>query len=84
MIVAVENTGYLRAFRNRNLTVKAVQVGPNATSALLKLKDGRTRREEFGLHNGFLSQSARYLLMGPAVKEATMHDAKGRVILQLP
>ena len=84
MILAVENTGYLRAFRNRNLTVKAVQVGPNATSALLKLKDGRTRREEFGLHNGFLSQSARYLLMGPAVKEATMHDAKGRVILQLP
>jgi hypothetical protein len=71
-------------FRNRNQTVKAVQVGPNAASATLKLKDGRTRREEFGLHGGFLSQSARYLLIGKAVKEATMLDAKGRVILQVP
>lgn len=84
VLLAAENTGFLRVFRNRNPTVKAVPVRANAASASLKLKDGRTRREEFGLHGGFLSQSARYLLMGPAVKEARIFDAKGRVILPLP
>jgi hypothetical protein len=36
------------------------------------------------MQSGFLSQSARLIMMGNAVKGVDLLDAKGRVILRLP
>ena len=84
MLLAAENTGFLRVFRNMNPAIESIPILPQATTAVLKLKDGSTRREEFRLNGGFLSQSARFILLGNAVKGADILDSKGRVILHLP
>lgn len=84
MIVATENTGYLRIFRQRSKGMRLINVQEEASAAMLSLKDGRTRREEFQRGSGFLSMSGRYLLLGPNVSGATITDPKGRKISQLP
>jgi hypothetical protein len=84
MIVATENTGYLRVFRHRSKGMRLINVQEEASAAMLSLKDGRTRREEFQRGSGFLSMSGRYLLLGPSVSGATVTDPKGRKISQLP
>ncbi len=83
-ILAAENTGYLRVFKNLNQTTKSLPVITAAATAVIKLRDGRNRREELSMQSGFLSQSARLIMMGNAVKGVDLLDAKGRVILRLP
>lgn len=83
-LLASENTGYLRVFRNLNSTLKHTPLDARAAAALVTLADGRIRREEFGRGAGFLSQTARLLLTGSNVKIVEVTDAKGRLILRLP
>ncbi|MCF2498497.1 FG-GAP-like repeat-containing protein [Dyadobacter chenhuakuii] len=50
---------------------------PNETTVLLKLKGGKTRREELGYGSSFLSQSSHTLFLPAYAEQATAIDSKG-------
>ncbi|MCE7058953.1 VCBS repeat-containing protein [Dyadobacter sp. CY343] len=64
-------------FHQNMLTSRIVQISAMETSAILKLKNGKTRKEELNFGSSFLSQSAHSLALPPYVKEAVIVDSKG-------
>ena len=49
----------------------------NETTALLKLKNGKIRREEIGYGSSFLSQSAHNLVISSDVQSVEIIDSRG-------
>lgn len=60
------------------LPVRTQTLGTFETTALLKLKNGKIRKEELGYGTSFLSQSSRTLLLTPDVISAEVIDSKGK------
>jgi hypothetical protein len=71
-----QNRDSLRFHKNL-LKVRKVAVAPNETFAILKLKNGQTRREELSLGSSFLSQSAHALFLPKYVTEVEIGNYNG-------
>jgi hypothetical protein len=52
-------------------------VKPQDAYAIVELKNGKKRKEEFYYGASYLSQSARFLNVSSAVKSATIFNTKG-------
>ncbi|KAA0989501.1 FG-GAP-like repeat-containing protein [Dyadobacter aurulentus] len=64
-------------FHQNTRVLRVVPVNTLETSAILKLKNGKSRREEINYGSSFLSQSAHSLVLPPYVTEAVIMDSKG-------
>ena len=76
LLAAAENRGPLRVFRLKN-NITALLVKPQDAYAIVELKNGKKRREEFYYGCSYLSQSARFLNVSSAVRSATIFNTKG-------
>ncbi|MEO6685585.1 MAG: hypothetical protein ABIN24_06455, partial [Dyadobacter sp.] len=56
---------------------KPIQLSNTETTALLRLKNGKIRREEINYGSSFLSQSTHKLLLPGYVISAEVVDSKG-------
>jgi hypothetical protein len=56
----------------------SIPIREDDVSAIIRLKDGKLRKEEFYYGSSFLSQSARFLRVEPNMVTATIMDSKGK------
>jgi len=75
-IAATQNAGPIKVFQNKNPAGKVVLVNNNETYAMLTLKNGNKRKEEFQYGSSFLSQSARYLVLNNSIKSIEIFNSK--------
>jgi ASPIC and UnbV/FG-GAP-like repeat len=77
LLAAGQNRGPLKLYARRE---KGWQVGlePGDVGALVTLKDGRVRREEFHFGESFLSQSGRFFYDSGPVTSVEILDDKGQ------
>ncbi|WP_031525813.1 VCBS repeat-containing protein [Dyadobacter crusticola] len=64
-------------FHKSSHSARLIPVSGSETTALLKLKNGKSRREELSHGSSFLSQSSHVLALPPYVSEAVILDSKG-------
>ena len=76
LTITSQNKNTLRFFEY-HFPVRSIALKPNETTVLLKLKNGKTRREEIGFGSSFLSQSAHNLIISSDIKSAEIIDIKG-------
>ena len=76
MLAAAENRGPLRVFKLKK-NVNCLPVKADDVYAIIQLKNGKQRKEEFYYGASYLSQSARFLNIDAAVKSAQIFNSKG-------
>jgi hypothetical protein len=81
LLAAGQNRGDLKIFETRAPS-RQLPLLPTDRAALVTLKDGRVRREEFHFGESFLSQSGRSILWNPSILSVAIigEDGKKRVI----
>ncbi|HLX93733.1 MAG TPA: VCBS repeat-containing protein, partial [Puia sp.] len=77
MVVAGQNRGPLRIFEAKR-DLKTVSTLPADVAALLRLRNGKSRRQEFYYGSSFLSQSTRVLDIDGNILSAEIIDEKGK------
>jgi len=75
-VVASQNAGPLKIFRV-NHDQQIIKLGPADAYALLHLKNGKTRKQEFYYGSSFLSASGRFLVVPPQAVSVEIVDIKG-------
>ncbi len=78
LVAGSQNRGPLRIFRQATGSIRALPLHKDDRSVVVTLKDGRKRRDEVYLGSSFLSQSASYLRLTPAIKSAEIISANGQ------
>jgi hypothetical protein len=76
LLAASENRGPLRVFKLRNQG-NCLPVKPDDQYAIIQLKNGKQRREEFYYGASYLSQSARFLSVDNTVRFVRIFNNKG-------
>jgi hypothetical protein len=71
-----QNKNILKVF-DYHFPVKTIPLQANETTALIKLKNGKTRREEIGFGSSFLSQSAHNLIISSDIQSVEIINTKG-------
>jgi len=66
-VIAGQNRDMLKMFSLQNNNGSFVKVNPLETHAIVYLKDGKKRKEEFSLGQGFLSQSSNYIHLNSSI-----------------
>ena len=77
-LVAVENIGELRIFRNNKNKSAPVKLADDESYALIYLKNGQVRKEEYPFGSGFLTQSARFLDLNGNINYAEIYNSRGQ------
>lgn len=76
LLAATQNRGTLKLFElKKNNTCIPLQ--PDDVIADILFKDGKKQRQEFYSGSSFLSQSAKFLSLGAAIKSVVITDRKG-------
>jgi hypothetical protein len=78
LVAASQNKGPLKLYQQRR-DVKFIPVQPDDVSAVVELRNGKTRKEEFYYGGSFLSQSARFLAVDSNTVSVKITNSKGRV-----
>ena len=66
-IVAAQNSDYLKLFHNKLNSDKIISLQHNDVFAILRIKNGQKRKEEFGYGSSFFSQSGRFIQLNPSI-----------------
>jgi hypothetical protein len=66
-VAAGQNRDMLKLFQTNQVNEKVVTLQPAETHAMVSLKNGSKRKEEFPFGQGFLSQSSRFLSLNPSI-----------------
>ncbi|HTD41372.1 MAG TPA: hypothetical protein VK671_12175, partial [Mucilaginibacter sp.] len=77
MLAASQNRGDLKLFELKR-RVKNIHVNPDDVSAIIKYKNGPSRKEEFYYGSSFLSQSGRFLTVNTDVASVEITNSKGQ------
>ena len=77
LVAASQNKGDLKLYELRKKTT-SIPIRPDEMSALIRSRDGKIRKEEFYYGASFLSQSSRFLSVGPDMVSVTITDNKGK------
>ncbi len=77
LLAAGQNRGPLKVFQLKN-NVRTIRVGPSDVSALLKYKNGLTRKQEIYYGSSFLSESGRFLNLDKNVESVEIYDVHGQ------
>ena len=77
-----QNRDLLKLFSANQRIHTVIRLQPNETHAIIHLKDGSKRKEEYSFGQGFLSQSSRFVLLNPSVASADVYtgNKKSRVL----
>ncbi len=75
-IASSQNRGVMQLFGLRSAD-KTITLVPNETSALVYLKNGKIRKEEFYVGSTFLSQSAKIVTLNNQVNKIEIYNTKG-------
>lgn len=76
-IVASQNRGKLKLFQSKK-SQRLIPLQPDEIRAMVKLKNGKSRKEEFYYGTSFGSQSSRFVVMNDAVESITLFSVKGQ------
>ncbi len=76
LFIASQNRGPLKIFTT-GIKNKTIDLKESDVSALIQLKNGKTRKQEFYFGTGFLSQSSRSVLMDDAIVKVIITNDKG-------
>ena len=76
LTVTSQNKNSLKFFEY-HFPVKSIPLKANENTVLIKLKNGKTRREEIGFGSSFLSQSAHNLIISSDYQSIEIIDIKG-------
>lgn len=76
LTITSQNKNTLKFFEY-HFPVRSIALKPNETTVLLKLKNGKIRREEIGFGSSFLSQSAHNLIISSDIESVEIIDIKG-------
>jgi enediyne biosynthesis protein E4 len=76
LTVTSQNKNSLKFFEY-HFPVKSIPLKANENTVLIKLKNGKTRREEIGFGSSFLSQSAHNLIISSDYQSIEIIDTKG-------
>jgi hypothetical protein len=81
-LIASQNKGELKCWSKRS-PLPLVKLNGNDDFAMVSLKNGKQRRQEFYFGDSFLSQSSRFMTFTPAVSkiEVTDHNKQKRVLV---
>lgn len=83
LVLVTQNNDSLRVFSpSEDKPTRNVKLQPLDAYAVLRLRDGSTRRQEFHYGSTYLSQSSRYLRVAPNVVEVSIVDSRGRTSFQ--
>jgi hypothetical protein len=77
-LVAVENIGELRIFRNNWNKSAPVKLAEDEFYALIYLKNGLVRKEEYPFGSGFLTQSARFINLNGNINYVEIYNGRGQ------
>ncbi len=78
LIIATQNQDSLRFFRKMD-PFNYIQVGSNEAFGLVKLADGKTRKQEFYYGSSYLSQTARVLFLPENHQDYQLMDFSGKI-----
>lgn len=78
VVLVANNSGPLETYWLNRPAVSLVALRPEDTYALVRLRNGKTYRQEVYYGQGYLSQTARRLSIGNAVTSVTIFDRFGR------
>jgi hypothetical protein len=76
LIIAGQNRGAVKVFQTKNQD-KSIPVLPTEMTAIITLKNGKSRKEEIYYGSSFLSQSGRFLNAGKLISTIELTDSKG-------
>ncbi len=76
IFIASQNRGPLKIFTTGTES-KTIDLNESDISALIQLKNGKTRKQEFYYGAGFLSQSSRSVLIDDTIDKVIIMNAKG-------
>jgi len=76
IIIASQNKSALKIFSIES-TTKSIALNPDDRYAIIELKNGATRREEFYYGAGFLSQSSRTIVIDETIEGITIFSNEG-------
>jgi hypothetical protein len=76
LLAAAENRGPLRIFKLKK-KITSLPVKPDDQYAIIQLKNGKQRKEEFYYGASYLSQSSRFLNVDANVKSIQVFNSKG-------
>ena len=76
LLVAAQNKGPLKALLCKS-KLRLISVEPDDRYAIIKLKNGKLRKQELNYGASFLSQSSRFLTVNDRVAEITVFNSKG-------
>lgn len=78
ILAAAQNSSYLKFFQNKTVPGKIIPLQPNDIGAVVQLKNGQRRKEEFYYGSSFLSQSGRFIQLSPSVQSIEITDNKNQ------
>ena len=76
LVIASQNRGALKVYSLKSF-VATLTVQPTDEYALIQLKNGKTRKQEFNYGSSFLSQPGRFLNIDGNIASVTIYDSKG-------
>jgi len=79
LLAASQNRGALKIFNRKNYGQRSIPLQPTDKSIFITLNNGKKREEELYFGNSFLSQSAPFIYLTPAVKAVEIKDFKGNM-----
>ena len=81
-IIATQNSDYLKVFHNKINDGKIISLQHNDVSAIIRMKNGKKRKEEFGYGSSFSSQSGRFIQLNSSILtvEITNNKKQARII----
>jgi hypothetical protein len=77
LVAASQNKDVLKLYELKRKT-GSIRVAPDDISALIRFKNGKTRKQEFYYGDSFLSQSARFIKLDSNMLNITITDSKGK------
>ena len=81
-IAAAQNASFLKLFQLKKQPGKIIKLRPDDVSAIVQLKNGQKRKEEFYYGSSFLSQSERFIQLNSSIAsiEITNNKNQKRII----
>jgi enediyne biosynthesis protein E4 len=77
-IAAAQNSSALKLFRLKKQGGKIIRLQSNDILAVVQLKNGQKRKEEFGYGSSFLSQSGRFIQLNSSIRSIEITNSKNQ------
>ncbi|WP_423149198.1 VCBS repeat-containing protein [Rubrolithibacter danxiaensis] len=76
LLAASQNRGPMKILKLKKMA-QTINLQPSDISAVVKLQNGKIRKQEFGWGNSFLSQSGRFIIVNESVKSVSLKNSQG-------